>query len=265
MKLIRWWRCARSDRAGGTISILTIRVSSTIGVISCAQAWNTKAWLSKSKCGSSNRNNADINDRSSRHTGGSMGFDEHRENWRRTYGREPTWKELFLQTHLTKECKEKLRKGEISIYDMKNLKFCTNQSKEVYGGYLEAMHDIHGSDLTDCPDDPEVWARVQAGGHRTTRVFGVGSSDLHYMVSGTSSSSSGCAPSSSVEYQRSIEEAQAMRTQLAKLEARLEVETKEREDLRVHLESESKAREDLQQHMERELQNFMKNWHPPNN
>ncbi|XP_022004849.1 uncharacterized protein LOC110902684 [Helianthus annuus] len=101
-----------------------------------------------------------------------------------------------------------------------------------------------------------------------TRVFGVGSSDLYYMVSGTSSSSSGCAPSS-VEYQRSIEEAQEMRTQLAKLEARLETETKEREDLRVRLESERKAREDLQQHinetMKRELQDFMKNWRPPRN
>ncbi|MFS7904543.1 hypothetical protein Hanom_Chr01g00037341 [Helianthus anomalus] len=72
-----------------------------------------------------------------------MGFDEHRENWRRTYGREPTWKELFLQTHLTKECKEKLRKGEISIYDMKNLKFCTNRSKEVYvyGSLKQCKHN----------------------------------------------------------------------------------------------------------------------------
>ncbi|MFS7909187.1 hypothetical protein Hanom_Chr01g00091771 [Helianthus anomalus] len=65
------------------------------------------------------------------------------KKWRRTYGREPSWKELSLQAHLTKECKEKLRKSEISIYDMKNLKFCTNRSKEVY-----------------------------AGGHKTTQVFG---------------------------------------------------------------------------------------------
>ncbi|MFS7919204.1 hypothetical protein Hanom_Chr03g00210031 [Helianthus anomalus] len=130
-------------------------------------AWYTKAWLSKSKCGSPNRNSANINGRSSRHTRGSMGFDEHRENWRRTYGREPTWKELFLQTHLTKECKEKLRKGEISIYDMNDLKFV-----QTGGGYLEAMHDIHGSDLTDSPDDPGVWARVQAGGHRTPGYLG---------------------------------------------------------------------------------------------
>ncbi|KAJ0700748.1 hypothetical protein HanOQP8_Chr10g0371651 [Helianthus annuus] len=117
-------------------------------------AWNMKGWLNKSKSGSSNSKSGDINGRSSRHTGGSMGFDEHRENWR---------------------------------------------------GYLEAMHELHGLDLTDCPDDPEVWARVQPEGHRTTRPFGVDSSDLHYMMSGTSSSSSGCAPSS-IEYQRSLEE-----------------------------------------------------------
>ncbi|MFS7927369.1 hypothetical protein Hanom_Chr04g00308281 [Helianthus anomalus] len=67
------------------------------------------------------------------------------------------------------------------------------------------MLDLHGSDFTEVPDDPEVWARVQAGGRRN-RVFGVGSSNLHYMVTGTSSSSSKCA-SSSINYQRSQEEA----------------------------------------------------------
>ncbi|MFS7978275.1 hypothetical protein Hanom_Chr10g00913621 [Helianthus anomalus] len=71
------------------------------------------------------------------------------------------------------------------------------------------MHDLHGSDFTEVPDypevwAPEVWARVQAGGRRN-RVYGVGSSDLHYMVTGTSSSSSGSA-SSSIDYQRSQEE-----------------------------------------------------------
>ncbi|KAF5755973.1 hypothetical protein HanXRQr2_Chr17g0809041 [Helianthus annuus] len=59
-----------------------------------------------------------------------------------------------------KKCKEKLRKGDISIYDMKNLEFCTDESREAYGGYLEAMHDLHGSDFAKVPDEPEVWARV---------------------------------------------------------------------------------------------------------
>ncbi|MFS7927334.1 hypothetical protein Hanom_Chr04g00307851 [Helianthus anomalus] len=66
------------------------------------------------------------------------------------------------------------------------------------------MHDLHGSDFTEVPDDPEVWARVQAGGRRNW-VYGVGFSDLHYMVTWTSSSSSGCA-SSSIDYQWSQEE-----------------------------------------------------------
>ncbi|MFS8033359.1 hypothetical protein Hanom_Chr17g01568661 [Helianthus anomalus] len=90
---------------------------------------NTIEWLDKSKSGSSNRKSSDINyaRASSRHTGGSIGFEEHRDNWKRTYDREPSWKELFLQTHLTKICKEELRKGDISIYDMKNLEFCTEK------------------------------------------------------------------------------------------------------------------------------------------
>ncbi|XP_021992924.1 uncharacterized protein LOC110889668 isoform X3 [Helianthus annuus] len=231
-------------------------------------SWNTKEWLDKSKTESSNRKSGDINcgRASSRHTGGSMGFDERRDNWKRTYDREPSWKEIFLQTHLTKKCKEVLRKRDISIYDMKNLEFCTDESREAYGGYLEAMHDLHGSDFTEVPDDPGVWARVQAGGRRI-RVYGVGSLDLHYMVTGTSSSSSGCA-SSSIDYQRSQEEAQAMRTELEDIQARLENETKAREDLMARFEIERKAREDLQQHIneavKRELQDFMKNWRSSN-
>ncbi|MFS7946835.1 putative transposase, Ptta/En/Spm, plant [Helianthus anomalus] len=108
------------------------------------QSWNTKEWLDKSKTGSSNRKSGDINcgRASSRHTGGSMGFDEHRDNWKRTYDREPSWKEIFLQTHLTKKCKEMLRKGDISIYDMKNLEFCTNESKEAYVSYLINLNHI---------------------------------------------------------------------------------------------------------------------------
>ncbi|MFS7987856.1 hypothetical protein Hanom_Chr11g01027751 [Helianthus anomalus] len=109
-------------------------------------------------------------------------------------------------------------------------------------------------------------ASIMLGGRRI-RVYEVGSSDLHYMVTETSSSSSGCAPSS-IDYQRSQEEAQAMRTELEDIKARLENETMAREDLMARLETERKAREDLQQHIneavKRELQDFMKNWRSSN-
>ncbi|KAM0034135.1 hypothetical protein Hdeb2414_s0016g00493911 [Helianthus debilis subsp. tardiflorus] len=40
--------------------------------------WNTDEWQKKSERGKSNRKKADSDDVISRHTGGSMGYDEHR-------------------------------------------------------------------------------------------------------------------------------------------------------------------------------------------
>ncbi|KAJ0575226.1 hypothetical protein HanIR_Chr05g0210371 [Helianthus annuus] len=69
-----------------------------------------------------------------------------------------------------------------------------------------------------------VWARVIGVGEgRTRRVYGIGSSDLQYLVTGTSSYFVGSAPLQA-EYQRSQEEAQVMRTRMVDLEARVEEE-----------------------------------------
>ncbi|KAI3682265.1 hypothetical protein L2E82_50006 [Cichorium intybus] len=43
----------------------------------CRQ-WNTEAWLKRSGSGTSNRNTTDSGGNISRHTGGSIGYDEHR-------------------------------------------------------------------------------------------------------------------------------------------------------------------------------------------
>ncbi|KAI7730824.1 LOW QUALITY PROTEIN: hypothetical protein M8C21_012245 [Ambrosia artemisiifolia] len=104
------------------------------------------------------------------------------------------------------------------------------------------MSDVYGPNFSEYPDDPE--ARVIGEG-RTRRVYGVGYSNLHVLVTGQSSSSAGSAPSHA-EYQRSQEEAEVMRTQMADLEARLD--------------EERKAREVLQQ-----VQEFMTNWRAPSN
>ncbi|XP_021969989.1 uncharacterized protein LOC110865095 isoform X1 [Helianthus annuus] len=180
---------------------------------------------------------------------------------------EPNFKQIFLDTHLTKECKQKLWDGDIDIYNLEELKFCTERAKKVYGDYLSAMREVYGPNYSEFPDDPEVWARVVGQG-RTRRVYGIGSSDLDYLVTGTSSSSVGSAPSHA-EYQRSQEEVQVMRTQMVDLEARLEEERnllttrleEERNLLTTRLDEERKAREELQQ----QLQEFMNNWRPPSN
>ncbi|XP_035845142.1 uncharacterized protein LOC118491452 [Helianthus annuus] len=122
-----------------------------------------------------------------------------------------------------------------------------------------------GPNFSEYPDDSEVWACVIGEG-RTRCVYGVRSSDLQYLVTGTSSSSDGSAPSQA-EYQRSQEEAQVMRTRMVDLEARLEEERnllasrleEERNLLVTRLDEERKAREELQ----KQLQKFMKNWRPP--
>ncbi|MFS7961669.1 hypothetical protein Hanom_Chr08g00717811 [Helianthus anomalus] len=72
------------------------------------------------------------------------------------------------------------------------------------GGYLRAMEDVYGPNFSEYPDDPAVWARVIGEG-RTRRVYGIGSSDLQYLVTETCSSFVGSAPSQA-EYQRSQEE-----------------------------------------------------------
>ncbi|KAJ0444530.1 hypothetical protein HanOQP8_Chr16g0631261 [Helianthus annuus] len=109
---------------------------------------------------------------------------------------EPNFKRIFLDTHLTKECKQKLWDGDINIYNLEELTFCTERAKKVYGGYLSAMREVYGPNYSEYPDDldPQVWARVIGQG-RTRRVYMIGSSDLEYLVTGTSSSSAGSAPS----------------------------------------------------------------------
>ncbi|MFS7904931.1 putative transposase, Ptta/En/Spm, plant [Helianthus anomalus] len=68
--------------------------------------WNIDEWHKKSERGKSNRKKADSDGVISRHTGGSRGYDEHRIILEQTLGRPPTFKELFLTTHLIKESKK---------------------------------------------------------------------------------------------------------------------------------------------------------------
>ena len=54
------------------------------------------------------------------------------------------------------------------------------------------MKDLYGAKFTK--DDAKVWKCVQAGA-RTTRIYGIGSTDIDYLMTGTPSSSFGVAPS----------------------------------------------------------------------
>ncbi|KAL8227272.1 hypothetical protein R6Q57_017104 [Mikania cordata] len=106
--------------------------------------------------------------------------------------KEPTFLELFLDTHLNKKCKKRFWAGELNVKILEGLHFCTERAKEAYEEYLQEMIKEYGLNFTQ--DDARVWERLLGNGG-PKRVFGIGSSDLDFVVTETSSSSYGSTPS----------------------------------------------------------------------
>ncbi|KAL8240902.1 hypothetical protein R6Q59_014257 [Mikania micrantha] len=196
------------------------------------EIWNTEDWRKKSTSGKDNRSKTDRGGKTSRHTGGSIGYDERRLRLRVKLGKEPTFLELFLDTHLNKKCKKRFWAGELNVKILEGLQFCTERAKEAY------MIKEYGLNFTH--DDARVWQRLHGNGG-PKRVFGIGSSDLDFVVTGT--------PSSSYGSTLSYVDKQAQQ-KLEDLEARLEVERK--------------AREELEEQMKK-MNEFMKKFTPPDN
>ncbi|KAL8251444.1 hypothetical protein R6Q59_035137 [Mikania micrantha] len=203
------------------------------------EVWNSEEWRKKSTSGKDNRSKTDGSGKTSRHTGGSIGYDERRLRLRVKLGKEPTFLELFLDTHLNKRCKKRLWARELNVKILDGLQFCTERAKEAYAEYLEEMTKEYGLNFTQ--DDARIWERLH-GNSGPKRVFGIGSSDLSFVVTGTPSSSSYGSTPSFVDQQA--------QQRLQDLEARLEIERK--------------AREELEEQM-RKMNEFMKKFNPPDN
>ncbi|KAM0064615.1 putative transposase, Ptta/En/Spm, plant [Helianthus debilis subsp. tardiflorus] len=191
--------------------------------------WNTEAWKKKSVEGRNNRKKVDNDDVISRYTGGSRGYDEHRIILERALGRPPTFRELFLATHLTKESKKIFWDG---LYDesLDGAEFCTARSRKAYEAYERSMLEKYGEGVTLHPvGDADLWERAQG-----RRGFGIGSSDPHFIVNGTPSSSSGSA--SYADYQRSQEQVKNLQAQVDMLQNRVEeAQQQVREEMREEM------------------------------
>ncbi|KAL8253532.1 hypothetical protein R6Q59_031753 [Mikania micrantha] len=224
--------------------------------------WNTDEWKKKSERGRNNRMSVDDEDVISRHAGGSRGYDEHRIILEKRLGKPPTFKELFLATHLVKESKKKFWDG---LYDesLDGAVFCTNRSKKAYEEYALAMIERYGEDVTQHPvGDADLWERTQGGSK-----FGVGSSDSNFVVAGTRSSSSG-STLSYAEYQRSQEKVQDLQSQVDELHNRVEdVQQKMREEVQHHMreEMQQQIREEMKEEMQRQIAELMKKFGNPGN
>uniref|UniRef100_A0A251SXL4 Putative transposase, Ptta/En/Spm, plant n=2 Tax=Helianthus annuus TaxID=4232 RepID=A0A251SXL4_HELAN len=193
--------------------------------------WNTEAWRKKSEKGRNNRKKVDNDDVISRHTGGSRGYDEHRIILERALGRPPTFRELFLATHLTKESKKDFWDG---LFDesLEGDEFCTARSRLAYEAYDRSMVEKYGEDVLLHPvGDADLWERAQG-----RSGFGIGSSDPRFIVNGTPSSSSGSA--SYADFQRSQEQVQNLQSQVDMLHSRVE-------------EAQQQVREEMREEMQR--------------
>ncbi|KAL8265926.1 hypothetical protein R6Q59_003270 [Mikania micrantha] len=178
----------------------------------------------KSERGRNNHMSTDDEDVISRHTGGSRGYDEHRMILK--LGRPPTFKELFLATHLVKESKKKFWDG---LYDESfgEAVFCTTRLRKAYEECATAMIERHGEDISQHPvGDVELWESTQGGSK-----FGISSSDSNFIITSAPSLSSGSTPSYA-EYQCS----------------------QEKEEVQHHMREEiQQVREDMMEEMQRQF------------
>ncbi|MFS7950350.1 putative transposase, Ptta/En/Spm, plant, Transposase-associated domain-containing protein [Helianthus anomalus] len=181
---------------------------------------NTEEWQKKSEAGKNNRKN-DL----CIHTGGSIGFDEHRDNMEKEEGKKVGFRKVFFQTHATKECKKRVA--------------YTQQLKKMY------------PEETEC-DDLAIWESLnpkRKGGN----LFGVGTSDPHFVVTGTPSSTT----YASYDDARQSQELKKVQAELEKerearknMEARFAQWEQEREQERAERERERAANAVWQKKME---------------
>ncbi|KAL4577614.1 hypothetical protein LXL04_013724 [Taraxacum kok-saghyz] len=155
-------------------------------------------------------------------------------------GVDPTWGAVFNQTHLEKSAKLKLAAGE-SIGSKPEDWAGVSKSQIAVDLYEKAMLEKYGPDLTLHPlGDDELWERCAGGGGggggKKGKVYGVGSSDPSYAVSGLSGGYD-CG-SSNQEH--------ALSQKVIELESRLEKDRLEREEMEARFEREVKERKDME-------------------
>ncbi|CAI9289725.1 unnamed protein product [Lactuca saligna] len=152
-----------------------------------SQYWSTNKWRKNSKIAQHNCKVADANGSTARHTAGSIGFDEHRNNLDKMMGKPPTQFDVFMKTHGTTELKKIYFAG-----DHKNLEYCSQIAKEGEEAYLQELVKKYGEDPSNHKDVAGVWEETQLRrkGKKKGDIYGIGASDIHFVVSRTPSSQS---------------------------------------------------------------------------
>ncbi|CAI9279893.1 unnamed protein product [Lactuca saligna] len=138
-----------------------------------------------------------------RHTGGSIGFEEHRLKLKQSTGEDPSFIDLYYKTHLTAESKKIYFGGDKEA----QVDFVNETSRVAIESYNTALSQKYGDDTTQHNvNDPELWTQTQLlrkGGKRKGPIYGAGYSDLHFLMTGAYSYES---TSTSADFAKSQQE-----------------------------------------------------------
>ncbi|KAL8252994.1 hypothetical protein R6Q59_036687 [Mikania micrantha] len=95
---------------------------------------------------------------------------------------------VFIDIHATKETKKRLRYGEINVNDLDELEFVTLRSKESFKEFHNELVKEYGSnnDQNSDRDELAVWEHLHS--NNRGQMFGIGSSDPCFVVTGSQSS-----------------------------------------------------------------------------
>ncbi|XP_035831288.1 uncharacterized protein LOC110867107 [Helianthus annuus] len=118
------------------------------------------------------------------------------------------------------------------------------------------MIKLHGSDLNQHPDDLDVWARV--AGDKKGRMFGVGSSDPNFVITGKLSTST--ESKLYVDAIRSQEEVEKVRVEMEK---ELANERDARQELEQKVQQMEKEMKENEEKRQKQFEEFMKKFQPP--
>ncbi|KAL8198115.1 hypothetical protein R6Q57_024200 [Mikania cordata] len=184
-------------------------------------------------------------------------------------GKPPTFKELFLATHLVKESKKKFWDG---LYDesLDGAMFCTNRSRKAYEEYATAMIDRYGEDVTQHPvGDAELWEHTQ-GGSKFGIVLRILISSLrehlrHLGLRRPTRSTNARKRRFSLIISCLVRDLQS---QVEDLHNRVEdVQQKMREEVQHHMREEiqHQVREEMKEEMQRQIAELMKKFGNPGN
>ncbi|KAL4568477.1 hypothetical protein LXL04_024090 [Taraxacum kok-saghyz] len=219
--------------------------------------WDTLGWKKISLVAKRNRNSGEDGVTPARHTGASIGVAETRKKLKKKMGKEPRWQDVFFQIRLTPKSKEKYFRG-----DLEGLRYITATAGHAHVAYKKALEEKYGDDPTQQSDDPELWETTQLqmqGGKGKGRIYGIGSSDLHFAVTGTYSfgSTSSSAKGSQAEVLRLRQQVEDLKNSQTQMQEKFDWKLKEKEsEMDARMQIRQYETDVRQSRVEQQLQEF---------